>query len=78
MTSRERVTAAFAHRSPDRIPAFEYVLLPPLSDLFLGRPDGGDDDLFLGLVAECGWETAVRRNATDRLDLAEALGHDLL
>ncbi len=78
MTSRERVMAAFAHGSPDRTPAFEYVLLPPLSDLFLGRPYAGDDAVFLRLVAECGWEAAVQRNAIDRLDLAEALGHDLL
>ena len=38
MTSRERVTAAFAHREPDRTPIFEYVLLPPVAEQVLGRP----------------------------------------
>jgi len=37
MTSRERVEAALNHRTPDRTPMFEYVLLSPLADAFLGR-----------------------------------------
>lgn len=78
MTSRERVAAAFAHRQPDRTPMFEYVLLPPLADHFLGHPYAGDDGVFRALAAEKGWDAAVRRDALDRLALAEALGHDLL
>lgn len=78
MTSRERLAAAFAHRSPDRTPMFEYVLLPPLADHFLGHPYAGDDGVFRALAVEEGWDAAVRRNALDRLALAEALGHDLL
>jgi hypothetical protein len=78
MTSRERVSAAFAHRSPDRTPMFEYVLLPPLADRFLGHPYAGDDGTFRVLAREQGWDAAIRRNALDRLAIAEALGHDFL
>ena len=78
MTSRERVSAAFAHRRPDRTPMFEYVLLPPLADRFLGHPYAGDDGTFRTLAREQGWDAAVRQNALDRLALAEALGHDFL
>jgi len=38
MSSRERVEAAFAHRTPDRTPLFEYVLLPLVAARILGRP----------------------------------------
>lgn len=78
MTSRQRVEAALAHQEPDRTPVFEYVLLAPLADRLLGRPYGGDPAYWPALVAELGWEGAVRRNAKDRLDLAERLDHDLL
>ena len=78
MTSRERVEAALRHREPDRTPYFEYVLLAPLADEFLGRPYGGDPAHWPALLAELGWEGAVRRAAADRLDLAELLGHDML
>ncbi len=57
---------------------FEYVLLPPLAERFLGHPYAGDDGVFRTLAAERGWDAAVRRNAIDRLALAEALGHDFL
>jgi len=46
MTSRERIEAALSHWTPDRTPIFEYVLLPPLADLFLGRPHVGDAGRF--------------------------------
>jgi len=78
MTSRERVEAALRHRQPDRTPYFEYVLLAPLADEFLGRPYGGDPAHWPSLLAELGWERAVRRAAADRLDLAALLGHDML
>lgn len=78
MTSRERVEAALQHREPDRTPIFEYVLLSPLADQFLGRPYGGDPANWSSLVCELGWEQAVRREAADRLDLAMLLGHDML
>ncbi|MFA6111422.1 MAG: hypothetical protein WDA75_21910, partial [Candidatus Latescibacterota bacterium] len=78
MTSRQRVEAALAHQEPERTPVFEYVLLEPLADRLLGRPYGGDPAHWPALVAELGWEGAVRRNAKDRLDLAVRLDHDLL
>ena len=79
LTSRQRVEAALRHQEPDRTPIFEYVLLPPLADVLLGRPYaqfGGE--VWHSVLLESGWESAVRRNAADRLDLAELLGHDLL
>lgn len=78
MTSRERIAAAFDHRAPDRTPCFEYVLLPPLADLFLGRPYAADEGSFRALEARQGWEAAVRQSVCDRLDLAQHLWHDLL
>lgn len=80
MTSAERIRAALNHEEPDRTPVFEYVLLSPIADHFLGRRyvDYAGGNGWPELVSEVGWETAVRRYATDRLDLAERLGHDML
>lgn len=78
MTSRERVTAAFGHRQPDRTPIFEYVLLSPVADAILGRPFVQEEALWPRVVAELGWEAAVRQEAVDRLELALRLGHDLI
>jgi hypothetical protein len=81
MTSRERVTAAFEHREPDRTPIFEYVLLPPLAEQLLGRPFVeylGGMEPWLSLAREIGFQAALRRYARDRLELARRLGHDLL
>ena len=36
MSPRQRVEAALRHRRPDRTPIFEYVLLSPPADVFLG------------------------------------------
>lgn len=78
MDARQRVRAALEHREPDRTPYFEYVLLSPVADALLGRRYCGDPAHWPELVAECGWEEAVKRNAADRLDLALRLDHDLL
>lgn len=78
MTSRDRVEAALAHREPDRTPVFEYVLLSPLADRFLGRPYAGDGAHWAALVEERGWEAAVRQSAVDRVRLAALLGHDMM
>jgi hypothetical protein len=78
MTSRERVEAALQHREPDRTPIFEYVLLSPVADQLLGRTYTGDPANWPAILAELGWERAVRREAADRLDLAALLGHDML
>ncbi len=78
MTSRQRVEAALRHEEPDRTPFFEYVLLSPLADQFLGRCYAGDPANWAACVEELGWERAVQHNAIDRLDLAALLGHDML
>lgn len=78
MTSRERVAAAFEHREPDRTPVFEYVLLSPLADHFLGRPCADDPTHWSAAVEALGWERAVRQAARDRVELAQRLGHDLI
>ncbi len=78
MTSRERVTAALQHRTPDRTPVFEYVLLSPVADQLLGRPYAADPANWEGFVAARGWAGAVRQSAIDRVELAARLGHDML
>ena len=78
ITTRERIDTALNHREPDRTPSFEYVLLSPLADLFLGRPYAGDRVNWNAFVEAKGWESAVRQAVVDRVDLAERLGHDML
>jgi hypothetical protein len=81
VTSRERVTAAFAHREPDRTPLFEYVLLPPVAERILRRPFVeylGGMEPWLESAGHAGFEQTLRQYACDRLDIAERLGHDLL
>lgn len=78
MTSRERIDAALNHREPDRTPSFEYVLLSPLADTFLGRPYAAEPATWREMVDERGWEQTVRQSAVDRVDLAAILAHDML
>lgn len=78
MTSRQRVLAALEHREPDRTPIFEYVLHSAVAEQFLGRPCAGDDEVYLGILREDGYESAVRRRIGDMLDLAEFFGFDML
>ncbi|MBI4560307.1 MAG: hypothetical protein HY706_22190 [Candidatus Hydrogenedentes bacterium] len=80
MTSRERIEAALKHQEPDRTPIFEYVLLPPLAEAFLGRRyvDYAGEGDWSELVREKGWENAIRQYAVDRVALATRLGHDML
>jgi len=78
MTSRERVRAALEHREPDRTPIFEYVLLSPLADTFLGRPHAGDPANQPAVLGEVGWLETVRRVARDQVELACVLGHDMI
>ena len=77
MTSRGRIEAALAHRTPDRTPMFEYCLQSPVADMLLGRPYSGLG-VSAAMVREQGWEGAVRQCACDLLDIAELLGHDML
>jgi hypothetical protein len=78
MSSRQRVEAALRHQEPDRTPVFEYVLLSPLADFFLGRVYGGDPANWEALRREKGWEGAVRQSAVDQLELALRLGQDMM
>lgn len=78
MTSRQRVEDALQHRTPDRTPMFEYVLLSPLADIFLGRPYAADPDNWSFFEDKLGWEGALRQSARDRVELAAILGHDLI
>jgi len=78
MTSRERIEAALNHKEPDRTPIFEYVLLSPVADDLLGRRYAADPRNWDDLLAEKGWEAAVRQCALDQLELAVLLGHDML
>jgi len=81
MDSKQRITAAFKHITPDRTPVFEYVLLSPIADAILGRPyaDYGDGTgKWVEVASEIGWERTVRKYVEDRLDLAQRLGHDML
>ena len=81
MTSRQRVEASFRHQQPDRTPIFEYVLLPPVAELVLGRPFleylGGMQP-WLAAAESVGFEQTLRRYAQDRVELASRLEHDLL
>ncbi|MDD5706273.1 MAG: uroporphyrinogen decarboxylase family protein [Kiritimatiellae bacterium] len=77
MTSRERVMAALAHREPDRTPFFEYVLLSPVADHFLGHRYAYGE-YWNELVQEKGWEQALRQLARDIVGLAKALNHDMV
>ena len=77
MTSRERVECALRHKEPDRTPIFEYVLQSPVADAILGRPLTEGDN-FHALCKRRGCQETVRQLAIDRLDLAQALGHDML
>lgn len=83
MTPRERVEAALKHIEPDRTPIFEYVLLSPIADALLGRKYAdyaGDDGMggWVEMVAEMGWEKAVRQYAVSRVELAYRIGHDMM
>ncbi len=57
---------------------FEYVLLSPIADVFLGRVYAGDPANWEVVVSALGWEGAVRQNAVDRVELARLLGHDMI
>lgn len=81
MSSRERVLASLNHEEPDRTPVFEYVLQPPLTDLFLGRRYSEylqSPDLWLEEAGQIGFENAISKYVNARLDLAEILGHDMV
>ncbi|NLD60987.1 hypothetical protein GX645_00850 [Candidatus Sumerlaeota bacterium] len=78
MNSLQRVTAAFAHESPDRTPVFEYVMQSPIVDYYLNRIYVADPSNWRQAVSDLGWSAAVRQAACDQVDLAVALGHDII
>lgn len=81
MTSRERIETALNHKQPDRTPIFEYVLLSPIADIIVGHKYldyGGDYWEWIGFAKEKGLERALKQYVSDRLTLAENLGHDML
>lgn len=78
MTSRERVIAAFEHREPDRTPVFERLIKPPTDAVVLGRASATS---FMGEMAiweREGWEAVMEQKARDTVDLAKALGFDMI
>ena len=81
MNQRERVEAALRHQEPDRTPAFEYVLYPPVAAEILGTDFIDYTDDTLGWVARAkavGWRKELERYVAERLDLAQKLDHDML
>jgi hypothetical protein len=77
MESRERIALALRHIEPDRTPIFEYVLQPPVADSILGR-QYVYDNRFATYVQEHRWEEAVKQTATDMVELAVKLKHDMI
>ncbi len=81
MNSRERVFTAMRCQTPDRVPYFDYLLLPPLASEILGRDFvdfGGDPEGWIAFAKEVGWEKAMRSYARDRIELSLKLGHDMI
>lgn len=81
MLLNQRMISTLNHIAPDRTPFFEYVLLSPVADSLLGRPYrdyAGDMAEWCAYASEIGWGKAIRQYVTDRVDIAEKLGHDLL
>ena len=81
LSPRERIEASLHHEEPDRTPIFEYVLHPPLADVFLERHHADytyDLEAWTCRENEVGRLGAIRAYVEDRLDLAAILGHDML
>ena len=78
MTSRERIEKSLRHKTPDRTPIFEYVLLSPVADALLGEPYARDPSHWTDVLDELGWRGAVERCAKQQVDLACLLGHDMM
>jgi len=81
MQGRKLILDAMRHKSVERTPIFEYVLLSPNADRALGRPLIGYDenpDEWVRYAREVGYERALRQYARDRVELALKLHHDML
>lgn len=79
MTSRQRVTAAFDHRSPDRTPIWEKLIKSPVADDLLGRPCAASNfDYRMQRMADGDWDGLVEQWAADEVELCEVLGFDMI
>jgi len=79
MTSRERVTAAFSHRAPDRTPIFEKLIKSPIADELLGRVCAASNfEHQMERLADGDWEGLQKQTARDLVDLSKILGFDLV
>lgn len=80
-SSLKRVQAAFNHTTPDRTPIFEYLLFGKRAEDILGHAFADytyDLSQWNNYVQHTGLEQALKDYATNRIELAQKLGHDLL
>jgi len=79
MTSRERITAAFEHRDPDRTPIWEKLIKSPAADELLGRPCAASNFHYrMERMADGDWDGLVEQSARDEVELCEILGFDMI
>ena len=78
MTPKERAITAFEHREPDRTPLFERLIKPPTDEAVLGRPCALGFIRSMEIHEEEGWRALMDRQARDTVDLAKALGFDMI
>jgi hypothetical protein len=79
MTPRQRALAAFAHCEPDRTPLFEKLIKSPVADEILGRPCAATSFHHrMQRLADGDWEGLEKQAAEDLVDLAAALGFDVI
>jgi hypothetical protein len=79
VTPRQRVLAAFEHQEPDRTPFFEKLVKSPVADEVLGRPHAARNFHYrMERLAEGDWQGLMQQEARDTVDLARALGFDLV
>ncbi|MCE5236917.1 hypothetical protein LLH23_00315 [bacterium] len=79
MTSRERITAAFEHRDPDRTPIWEKLIKSPAADDLLGRPCAASNFHYrMERLADGDWDGLVEQWARDEVELCELLGFDMI
>lgn len=83
MTSRERVTSAFRHEEPDRVPRYEQTVCSRIASELMGRPmhTGGARIRFEETAAryegEAAWAEYVRQLLADVGDLIRELDFDI-
>jgi len=79
VTSRERITATFEHRDPDRTPVWEKLIKSPAADELLGRPCAASNFHYrMERMADGDWDGFVEQWARDEVELCEMLGFDMI